>query len=288
VITDVRRAPPHLYFMVSAVFHYLGPAFAVLLFARVDVLGVAWLRIASAALVFALWRRPWRAVGALGRDGRRLLVAWGAVLALMNCCFYLSIDRLPLGTVAAIEFLPVIALAALGARTPRNAAALLLAVGGVYLLTDVRLEGEPLGVAFAFANAVLFALYIVLAHRVAQRGDLSGIDGLGAAMLIAVVVVTPLGGWEAAPAFLDPVALLAGAGVGLSSSVIPYVTDQLAMARLARATYALMVSLLPATATVIGIVVLAQIPSPAEVAGVALVIGGVAAHREPRRLGAAA
>ena len=130
--------PPHLYFVVSAVFHYLGPAFAVLLFARVDVLGVAWLRIASAALIFAVWRRPWRVFARLDSEARRLLLAWGAVLALMNCCFYLAIDRLPLGTVAAIEFLPVIALAALGARSPRNLGALVLAVAGVYLLTDVR------------------------------------------------------------------------------------------------------------------------------------------------------
>src|SRR3954453_19806513 len=108
------RVPPHLYFVVSAVFHYLGPAFAVLLFARVDVLGVAWLRIASAALVFAVWRRPWRAVRSLDRAARRLLLVWGAGLAVMNCCFYLWIGRLPLGTVAAIEFLPVIALAAVG------------------------------------------------------------------------------------------------------------------------------------------------------------------------------
>ena len=275
-----RSPPPHVYFVVSAVFHYLGPSFAVLLFARVAVLGVAWLRIASAAAVFALWRRPWRTFRA-GGDARALLVAWGAVLAVMNCCFYEAIARLPLGTVAAIEFLPVIVLAALGARTPRNGAALLLAVPGVYLLTDVRLAGEPLGVAFAAANAVLFAGYIVLAHRVARRDDVGGIDGLAMAMLIAVVAVTPLGGWEAAPAFLDPVALLAGIGVGLSSSVIPYVSDQLAMRRLPRATYALMVSLLPATATVVGIVVLAQVPSPVEVLGVALVVAGVAVHREP-------
>jgi inner membrane transporter RhtA len=275
------RLPPHAYFVVSAVFHYLGPAFAVLLFARVDVLGVAWLRIASAAVVFALWRRPWRAFGALDRDGRRLLVAWGAVLAVMNCCFYTAIDRLPLATVAAIEFLPVILLAALGARTPRNAAALALAVPGVYLLTGVRLEGEPVGVAFAFVNALLFALYIVLADRVAKRPQVSGVDGLAASMLIAAVVVTPIAGWAAAPALGDPVALLAGAGVGISSSVIPYVCDQLALARLARATYSLMISLLPATAAVIGFVVLTQIPSPREATGVALVVAGVALHREP-------
>ncbi len=275
-----ERVPPHLYFVVSAIFHYLGPAFAVLLFARVDVLGVAWLRIASAALVFALWRRPWRAFAKLDIPGRRLLLGWGTVLALMNACFYVAIDRLPLGTVAAIEFLPVIALAALGARSMRNVAALALAVPGVYLLTGVQLGGEPLGVALAFANAVLFAAYIVLAHRVARHGTLSGIDGLAASMLIAAVVVTPIGGWEVLPALTDPVALLAGVGVGLCSSVIPYVSDQLAMRRLPRATYALMVSLLPATATVIGIAVLAQIPSWVEVAGVALVIAGVAMHRQ--------
>jgi inner membrane transporter RhtA len=275
-----ERLPPHLYFVVSAVFHYLGPSFAVLLFVRVDVLGVAWLRIVSAAVVFALWRRPWRAFAALDHSGRRLLAAWGALLAVMNCCFYLAIARLPLGTVAAIEFLPVIALAALGARSTRNAMALALAVPGVYLLTDVRLALEPLGVAFAFANAGLFALYVVLAHRVAQDPRIKGIDGLAASMLIAAVVVTPLGGWQVASAFAHPVALLAGIGVGLSSSVIPYVTDQLAMSRLSRATYALMVSLLPATATVIGIVVLAQLPSALELLGVGLVIAGVAVHRE--------
>jgi len=267
--------PPSAYFVGSAVFHYLGPSFAVLLFARVEPLGVAWLRIVSAAVIFAVWRRPWRFL----RD--RLLLAWGLVLAVMNCCFYLAIDRLPLGTVAAIEFLPVIVLAALGARTPRNIAALVLAVPGVYLLTDVQLAGEPLGVAFAFANAVLFALYIVLAHRVSRQPHMSGIDGLAASMLIAAVIATPLAGWAAVPAFDDPVALAAGIGVGLTSSVIPYICDQLAMKQLARSTYALMVSLLPATATVIGIVVLAQIPSWVEVLGVALVVAGVAVHRDP-------
>jgi inner membrane transporter RhtA len=281
VSAAVADVPPQLYFLVSAVFHYLGPAFAVLLFARVDVLGVAWLRIASAAAVFAAWRRPWRAFATQDGDGRRLLLAWGTVLAVMNATFYVAVSRLPLGTVAAIEFLPVIALAALGARTPRNAAALALAVPGVYLLTNVQLTAEPAGLAFAFANAALFALYIVLADRVAKRAQLRGIDGLAASMLIAAVVVTPIGGWQALPAAVDPVGLLAGVGVGISSSVIPYVSDQLALRRLDRATYALMVSLLPATATVIGIAVLTQIPTPAEIGGVGLVVAGVALHRQP-------
>ena len=275
-----RHVPPQLYFVTSAVFHYLGPSFAVLLFARVAVLGVAWLRIASAALVFALWRKPWRSVSGLDSATRRLLVGWGAVLAAMNCCFYEAIARLPLGTVAAIEFLPVIVLAAVGVRTPRNAFALALAVAGVYELSHVQLTSQPLGFAFAFANAALFATYIVIAHRVARHPAVSGIDGLGAAMLIAAVAVTPVAGPQAAHAFTDPVALVAGIGVGICSSVIPYVADQLAMANLSRAAYSLMVSLLPAVATVIGIVVLTQLPTTAELAGVALVAGGVAVHRD--------
>jgi inner membrane transporter RhtA len=269
----VTTIPPATYFVGSAVFHYLGPAFAVLLFARIEPLGVAWLRIASAAAVYLAWRRP--------RRLDRGVVALGVVLGLMNPCFYLAIDRLPLGTVAAIEFLPVVALAAAGARTPRNVVALLAAAAGVFVLTDVRIPGAPLGFAFAFANAALFALYIVVAHRVAQRPGLGGLEGLGAAMLVATVVVTPVGGAAALPALADPVALGAGIGVGLTSSVIPYVCDQLAMARMARSTYALLVSLLPATATVVGIVVLAQIPSAVEIGGVALVVAGVALHREP-------
>src|SRR5690242_16622862 len=82
------RIPPHAYFLVSAVFHYLGPAFAVLLFAHIEPLGVAWLRIASAAVIFAAWRRPWRYYGALQPSARRNVLMLGSVLALMNVCFY--------------------------------------------------------------------------------------------------------------------------------------------------------------------------------------------------------
>src|ERR1700704_44840 len=127
----LNRLPPQSFFGVSAVFHYLGPSLAVLLFARLDVLGVAWLRVASAAAVFALWRRPWRLARRLSPEGRRTLLALGAVLAVMNTAFYLAVDRLPLSTVGAIEFLGTVILAAAGARTPRNAAALILTTAGV-------------------------------------------------------------------------------------------------------------------------------------------------------------
>jgi len=276
----VRRLPPHAYFVGSAVFHYLGPAFAVLLFARVSPLGVAWLRIVSAAVVFAAWRRPWRQLVALDGHTRRLLVALAAVFAGMNSCFYVAIDRLPLGTVTAIEFLPVILLAAIGVRTLRNGLALVLAVPGVYVLTGVRFAHESIGIVFAFANAGLFALYIVLAHRLSRNRALDRIDGLAAAMLLAAVAITPIGGIAAARALNDPVAIGAGIGVGIASSVVPYVCDQLAMARLRRATYSLLVALLPATATLIGVIVLAQLPGALDLLGVGLVVAAVAVHRE--------
>ena len=275
-----QSVPPQAYFVGSAVFHYLGPAFAVLLFARVAPLGVAWLRIVSAAVVFAMWRRPWRTLRSVDRGTVRLVAALGIVLATMNSCFYEAIARLPLGTVSAIEFLPVIVLAAMGVRSLRNGLALGLAVAGVYSLVAVQLTGQPLGVAFALGNAALFALYIMLAHRVSRASGVSGIDGLAGAMLIAAPVSTAIGGWAVVPHVLDPVAIGAGIGVGITSSVIPYVCDQLAMSRLPRATYSLMVSLLPATATVIGIVVLAQIPSTRQIVGVALVVAAVAVHRD--------
>jgi inner membrane transporter RhtA len=272
--------PPHVFFLVSAVFPYLGPAFAVLLFAHTSVLGVAWLRIGSAALVFAIWRRPWRIIATQSRSQRRNLFGLGIVLGLMNACFYEAIARLPLSTVGAIEFIGPIVLAAIGARTRRNIAALVLAAFGGWVLTDVRLGGEPLGYLFAFANCALFMLYVVLGHRIAQNGGAAGIDRLGFAMLIAMVTVGPLGFTDALPAVGQPRLLLAGLGVGICSSVIPYVCDQLAMARLSRPTFALLLSLLPASATVIGILVLRQIPMVIEVVGILLVEAGVALHQE--------
>jgi inner membrane transporter RhtA len=292
VAATVARLPPTSFFLTSAVFHYLGPSLAVLLFAHIHALGVAWLRIAAAAVFFAIWRRPWRIWRSAQPSQRRVFLGLGVVLAAMNSLFYLAVDRLPLSTVGAIEFLGTVILAAAGARTRRNLLALLLAVGGVAVLTDVRLGGQPLGFVFAFANCIGFMLYVMLGHRIAntsaQGADtahgaspMSGIDQLGLSMLIAAIVATPLGIGYAGVAFTHPLWLAWGIGVGLCSSVIPYITDQLAMARLARSTFALMLALLPATAALIGFLVLGQVPTRPDLIGIALVIIGVAIHHEP-------
>ena len=247
----VGRPPPATYFVVSAVFHYLGPSLAVLLFARLDVLGVAWLRVVTAAVVFAAWRRPWRFAAGLTRSQRWTVLQFGVVLAVMNVMFYLAVDRLPLATVSAIEFLGTIILAAAGTRTRRNVLALTVTIGGVAVLAEVRLAGQPLGVAFAFANCGGFMLYVILAHRIASArrpgaaaSAPGAVDQLGAAMLVAAIVITPIGLRAAWPAFGRPELLLIGVAVGVCSSVIPYVLDQLALARLPRATFALMLALL--------------------------------------------
>ena len=276
----LTRLPPASYFGISAVFHYLGPSLAVLLFAHVDVLGVAWLRIASAAVVLGGWRRPWRLLGRLDTAQRWVLLALGVVLAAMNALFYLAVDRLPLATVGAVEFLGTIVLAAVGTRTPRNLLALLITVGGVVALTEVRFGGQAIGFLFAFANCVLFILYVMLGHRIAHDGAVGGIDQLAAAMLVAAVVATPFGLVQALPVVTHPLWLAWGVGVGVCSSVIPYVADQLAMARLPRAAFALMLALLPAAATVLGLVVLRQVPTLVDLLGIGLVITGVAVRRD--------
>jgi inner membrane transporter RhtA len=287
----IARLPPTSFFLTSALFHYLGPALAVLLFAHLAPLGVMWLRIATAAVVFAIWRRPWRLLTRLDTRQRILLVALGGLLAGMNSLFYLAVARLPLATVGAIEFLGTVALATLGVRTWRNLGALAITVGGVSLLTVFRAASDPLGFVFAFGNCVGFLGYLVLGHRIAnakapaagrRSAQLAGVDQLGASMILAAAVATPFGLPAAIPALQQPTWLLWGLAVGICSSVVPYVTDQLAMARLPRPTFALMLALLPACATLIGTVVLRQLPSAEDLAGIGLVIAGLVIHQPSR------
>ncbi len=274
-----HSAPPHAWFGVSAIFHYLGPSFAVLLFPSVGVLGVAWMRIASAAAIFAPWTKPWRTIKQADARTRFLLIGLGACLATMNTSFYLALDRLPMSLVAAMEFVGTIGVALYGLRTARNFTALALAALGVFLLIDVKWSTDPLGLCWAFLNGALFVGYIVLGHKISEGGASGGVERLGAAMAMAFFFIMPIGFVQAAEAFTMPVLVLAGIAVGACSSVIPYVCDQLAMSRLPRASFALMLALLPATATLIGVMVLAQFPSGQDMIGVLLVMSGVAIHK---------
>ena len=279
-----EQIPPHVYFVGSAIFHSLGPSLAVLLFPTVGVLGVAWLRIAGAALVLGLFTRPWLLWFSVDSRERWLIVSLGAVLAMMNCCFYFALARLPISLVVATEFVGSMALALYGLRTGRNLAALAFTMTGVFLLIKLEWTSDWIGLVWAVLNGLCFVLYVTLGHRIANAGAPAGIKRLGLAMALAFLFVFPFGAAQAAHAFSHPILVLAGIGVGVSSSVIPYVCDQLAMARLSRATFALMLALLPACATIFGAIVLRQIPSPRDLIGIAMVMSGVAIHQPPREI----
>ncbi len=274
-----ETVPPQAWFAGSAIFHYLGPSFAVLLFPPIGVLGVAWFRIASAALIYAPVTRPWRILRAADNRTRLLLIGLGVCLAIMNTSFYLALDRLPMSLVAAMEFVGTTGVALYGLRTYRNMAALALTVLGVFTMIDVQWATDPVGLFWSALNAALFVGYIMLGHKAAEKGASGGVERLGAAMAIAFCIVTPIGFIQAVRAFGSLTLVAAGIGVGLCSSVIPYVCDQLAMSHLPRASFALLLALLPATATVIGVIVLAQMPTPSDLIGIGLVMLGVAIHK---------
>lgn len=276
--TAADRLPPQIWFCISAIFHYLGPSFAVLLFPVVGVLGIAWLRIASAALVFAILQNPVRTFRTSNPLARLYMIGLGLCLAIMNVSFYLALDRLPISLVAAIEFIGTIALALFGLRSRRNLLALCVAAAGIVLLIDVTWSSDPVGLFWAFLNGGLFVCYIALGHRISRMEGAGGVQRLGAAMAIAFLFVFPFGLMEAVRVFGTPWLLGAAIGVGICSSVIPYVCDQFAMARLPRASYAMLLSLLPAIATLMGIAVLAQVPSLRDCGGIVLVMVGVALH----------
>jgi inner membrane transporter RhtA len=259
---------------------YLGAALAVDLFDRWSPAVVAVLRLLGAALVLLAWRRPGRAAWQGGR--LRRAAAFGLATALMNVAFYEAIARLPLGTAVAVEFCGPVAVAALASRRPRDVAAVVLAALGVLLIADVRWAGSPSGVLWALAAAALWAAYIVLGKRVASAG--TGVDDLAVGFGVATLALSPVvlarlvtpDGRTELSALVEPSVLIVAVGVGVLSSVIPYVLDQVVLRRVGRARFAVLLALLPATATIVGLLVLAQLPSPLEAAGIAAVVGAVA------------
>jgi inner membrane transporter RhtA len=267
--------PPEPFFALGAVSQYVGAAIAVLLFATIPATTVAFLRVLGAGLILVLVRRSWQRKW----DRETLIRAgfFGSVLAAMNLSIYLAIERLPLGNAAAIEFLGPVAVAAFAARSPRRRSALVLALAGVVLIAGVSPEGTLPGVGFALLAATFWAGYIVLGARVAHSG--SGVDGLGVGMLIGALVIAPVsaGGLGAALAF--PLLGLAAIATGLFSNAIPYAIDQVVLVRIDQGRFALLQSLLPVTATIVGLIALGQIPSLGEAIGIATVAVAIALSR---------
>ena len=261
-----------LFFIVGAVSQYVGAAIGVFLFETTEPATVAWLRAAAAAAVLVVWRRPWRI-----RWTRRAILtaaAFGLVTVGMNLAFFEAIARIPLGTAVAIEFAGPVAVATLGSRRARDFLAVALVAAGVLLLAGVETRTEWAGVGFALLAASLWAGYILLGKRVADTGD--GLDSLAVGMATAATVLAPVlvtaQCLTDASVFADPQTWVFGAGVGVLSSAIPYALDQRVLTTIGRARFALLLALLPATAAIVGAVLLAQRPTVAEIAGITLVM----------------
>jgi inner membrane transporter RhtA len=259
---------PVALFVAGATSMYIGASLAVHLFDEIAVPTVAWLRVVGAAIVLAAVVRPWRQRWTRAAFGAA--AAFGVATAVMNLCFYLAIDRLPLGTAVAIEFIGPVSVAAIAARTSRNALALVLTTAGVALLSGVEADANLPGVLFALAAAACWAAYIVLGARVAQRDR--GISGLAVGLAIGAVAIAPIGAVDSGPAFSSPRLLFLCVAVGVLSNAIPYAIDQVVLRRVRRGTFALLLALLPTTATIIGAVVLQQVPNVLELVGIALVV----------------
>ena len=272
--TSAPLPPPQLLVIFGALSQYAGAGVAVVLFHHVAPASLAWVRSLLAAAVLLALRRPWQSTW----TRRRLLgaAAFGVTISLVNVAFYLAIAHLALGTAVAIEFVGPVGVAAIGSRRRRDIAGLVLLVAGVGLLSGLHLAGNAVGVAWALAAGIGWAGYIVFGHRLALASELRPQDGLAAGLAIGAVVLAPAFVWHSGPAFTHTGLFLRALIVAVASTVVPYSLEQLAMARLRRHRFAMMLALLPATATLMGLVVLGQLPSPADATGIALVIGAIA------------
>ena len=264
-----HRVPPESLFIIGGISQYIGAAIAVALFDVMTPANVALLRVLGAAVIVIFVRRSWRKTW----SRERLISAgvFGTALALMNLTFYLALDALPLGNAVAIEFLGPIAVAAFGSRSRRSVMALVAAGGGIALIAGIQPQGSLAGVGFALTAAALWATYIVLGHRVATSG--LGTDGLGVGMAIGGLLILPFAG--SGLSFDRPWLLVLAVATGLFSNAIPYGIDQVVMARLSRARFALLQSLLPVIAALIGLLVLGQSLRPLEILGIGLVVAAI-------------
>jgi inner membrane transporter RhtA len=258
---------------------YVGAVIAVLLFDEVAPQTVAWFRVIGAALALLAVSRRWRS----GWTRQQLVAAglFGVATALMNIFFYLGIDRIDLGKAVTIEFIGPITVAAVATRSVRNAIALLFALAGVVVLGGGEIDGNALGLLFILLASAMWAAYIVIGSRVAQLDR--GVAGLGIGLAIGALVTTPVGAPWSGPVWASPRLLALCLLVGVFSNAIGYGIDQFTMRRIPVRRFSVLLALLPVTAAFIGWVVLDQRPSQLEMAGIALVLVGVAVQEREQR-----
>ncbi|WP_241160966.1 DMT family transporter [Plantibacter sp. PA-3-X8] len=288
----IRRPRPSqaatgaLLVLAGLVCQELGASIAVTLFPQVGPIGMVTLRLVFAALILLAVARP--ALGGHPRSAWGSAVGFGLVLAAMNVCFYLALDRIPLGPAVTLEILGPLALSVIAGRRWTSALWAGVALVGVLLLGGGLLHSgptaalDPLGVILALAAGALWIGYILLSARTGT--EFPGLNGLAIAAAIGALVTIPLAATTAGTALFDPVILLLGLGVAALSSAVPYALEFVALRRLSAATFSILLASAPAIAAIAGLLVLGQELTTPQWLGIACVVGaGIGAVLSARR-----
>jgi inner membrane transporter RhtA len=249
----VGAIPPPALVLLGIVSVQLGSALATRLFGAVGNFGTVALRLFFAAGVLMLL---WRPSPRMSRRAWRVALSYGVVLGLMNLCFYLALARVPLGIAVTIEFLGPLVVALAGSRRWLDAFWAVLAAGGVVVLMEGRGDLNTAGLMFALAAGTFWGLYIVVGAALG-RHTTEG-NGLALGMAVAALLVVPIGVAESGTALIHPWVLVAGLGVALLSSVIPYSLDLEALRKIPPRVFGILMSLEPAMAALIGLIVLQE------------------------------
>ena len=249
--STLRAIPPTALVLLGIVSVQLGSALAKHLFSAVGSFGTVALRLFFAAsMLMLLWRPSLR----MDRRTWTVVLVYGVILGLMNTCFYQALARIPLGIAVTIEFLGPLAVALAGSRRWLDAFWAVLAAAGVVLLMEGRGDVNLVGFLFALAAGTCWGLYILVGAALGRRTTEG--NGLALGMAVAALVAVPFGVAHSGTALIQPWVLATGLGVALLSSVIPYTADLEALRRIPPRVFGILMSLEPAMAALVGLIVL--------------------------------
>jgi inner membrane transporter RhtA len=266
---EVRRIPAPVLVLAGVTSVQFGAAIAKSLFDELTPTGVVALRLLFGSIVLGLLFRP--RIRHRPPSEMRLAIAFGLTLASMNLCFFQALDRIPLGIAVTLEFVGPLGVALVGSRRPTDLLWVVMAALGIALLAPSVGSGlDEVGVAFALAAGVLWAVYILLAARVGKA--FAGPTGLVLAMAVGACVALPLGAASAGSSLLDPALLAAGLGVAILSSAIPWSLELEALRRLPTHVFGVLMSLEPAVGALVGFVVLGERIGARAILAIALVV----------------
>jgi len=277
--TGTRTSTGALFALCSIFIVQIGAAASTAMFARIGPAGTAWLRLCWAALIFVAVARP--RIASFHRRDLAAALALGVASGWMTLSFFEAIDRIPLATAVAIEFLGPLGVAVLRRASRWGLVWPPLAFGGVLLVTQPWAGlTDALGIAFALAAGICWGAYILLTQRIGQR--FHGVQGLAVSMPVAALATAPLGLVQAR-GNITPFVLLACLGLALILPVIPYTLELAALRRLDAGTFGTLMSVEPAAAALVGALMLRQIPGWVQALGIALVtIAAIGAARTGR------